>query len=254
MSSLTITGGDVKNGQIILNTEKPKPIFYTINFNNITERIEFEPNVGEKRLEVTSLLLSLFDNISPGLNTDTFKSEGVKYVLNSGLYTAGIDLISALNTVTAGVLTWTFMPITKRIKVESSGGVNFSIDDCRLLNLILGFDNGSIDGSNSEYTSVQIMNLFPWSHYLLKCDKVESSSYYDSNKQISMAIPVNTFDYVSATSITFDKNGYFNNSMRTYVGNLFPMRLQLSVLFLDNSQSLIPFAKNQKCSLTLCVY
>jgi len=243
------------NTTVDAETDERKKTFYTINFNNEEERIEFSPSIQADNIEIVSLLLSLYDNIHAQLLTSTLVYDigagDVTVTLTNGLYTAGADLVASLNILMGGAgFTWTFDSASKRITVANAA--NFSIDDCRLLNLIIGLND--VDGSTNSYTSTQILNLFPISHYIVQCDKIVSNSYYASNRTASILIPTDTFDFVSASTIKFDRNSYYNGTMQLYGGNVFPMRLELFVLFLDDSIAKIPFSENQKCSLTLAVY
>ena len=232
-----------------------KPTFYAINFPNDGEPIFFEPNIRGDRLELVSFRLPLFDNVSGGLSTSTLVYDigagDVSATLDDGDYTAGADLIVALNLKTPG-LVWVFIPATKRIKVTAA--MNFSIKNCRLLNLILGFELDSVDGTTDTYTASQIMNLYPFSHYLLHSDKIVSNSYFAENRLASMVIPVAAFDFVGARAMVFTRDSYYYRALRTYSGNLFPMQILVSVLFVDNSTALIPDEANQKYSITLAVY
>lgn len=235
-----------------LNTSMPT--FYAINFANDGEPISFYSSTLTGRLELVSIHLPLFDNVSPGLETNQIQyNTGVGATLTcpSGFYNSGADLVIALNAATV-VLSWTFNQLTKRVTVSSAG--LFSMSDCRLLNLVLGFEKGSIDGSALEYESTQIMNLFPYSHYLVNCDKLITNSFFAENRTISMAIPLDSFDFISGRTVFFDRNSPYHGAMRRFSGNLFPLRITVDVLFIDDTYTIIPLAVNQRYSMTLASY
>lgn len=230
--------------------------FYTINFNNETSRIDFRPNSEGKNIEIVDLLLSLFDNIHADLNTNklvyNIGAGDVTVTIPQGFYSTGVDLVAALNTqMSAAGFTWTFNIVTKRINVSHASNITFT--DSRLVNLILGFESGEVNGSTNSFESSQLMNLYPYSHYILQCDKINSNSFFATNRTASISIPVDTFNFISSTSIKFDRNSYYNNTLELNSENVFPLDIKIYLLFLDDTLTLIPFTDNQKCSITFMI-
>jgi len=225
--------------------------FYAINFDNSSDDINMEPMTRNSTLELVSLHIPLFDNFDATLSTSSFVYDigagDVIVTIPSGFYTTGLDLVTALNLYSP--LTWAFSALTKRITVSYTGA--FSIDDCRLMNAVLGFAGGAVDGTALTYTAPRIMNLFPFSHYVVFCDKVSQNSYFASNRQAALTIPIDTLDFISGRTITFDTTSQYYESLGTFSGNLFPLRIQIAVKFTDNGVVFIPVKENQVFSITL---
>ena len=232
--------------------------FFTVHFNNDDNRIYLNQNIQGNYLDIISVHVPVFDNISSGLKTNTFTYDvgagSVAVTLPDGFYTAGADLISELNTLTSADLTWSFDLITKRVNVTSTGGGNITFNNCRLINLILGFGIDQVNGAASTYTTKQLINLFPFTHFIIRNSKIETRTFYSGDKLASLALPIDTFTFVSSSTIHFDVCSYYTGALKLYKDNIFPMEFEMRVLFNDNTNELIDFAENQKVGLSFCVY
>lgn len=228
--------------------------FYILKLNNDSLDIVFNTNYVGSKIEFVSLSLPLFDNIDYLFESSDIIINGNTYYLNTGLYLSGLDIATSLTALTNPIesVTWAFDSATKRL--VASGAANFTITETRLSSLYLGF-NGNKAGA-ATYTSDRLINFFPFSGIILNSNKFPQKITYkdeDGNDQsVSFLFNIDTFDFVSKTTLTIDKNSFYANEL--YINSresLFPIKMELDVLFVNGSAYKIPLSDYSTAELVV---
>lgn len=225
------------------------PSFYSFNFEN-DDVIDFDRNKIGTKVEIVELGIPCFDNI--GEHFDTCKLIGdhmgmpFHFNLATGCYTNGDDLATALTTLTT--LTWTFDSITKRMGVTDA--LPFSFLKSKLTQLILGFDDDNHGGPTTSIVANNSLNLFPFSHYVLKSGYLPQRSFIPGGRVAVVTINISTFDFITTTRVLFNKDD-FRSELLTFSDNFFPASFSLWVYFLDGSFYQAPLKQNLKVNMMI---
>lgn len=202
--------------------------------------------------DILSLTIPIFENISDSLSTNklTINISGTEttHILPNGHYDSPADLCTQVTNVTG--LTCTFNPLTKHITL--SGSTNFIISDGSLLNNIMGFLPGQIDGSSNNYTSRDITDLFPFTHLLIDISSMPRRTLIgDGSKSATFVVGFDVFGFLSRQTIRFTTNDYINGmyDQGGRYGTRFPTRITVSLLTTDGRKVKFPLSENQRITV-----
>ena len=229
--------------------------FYILKIPNDKKPIVFSDNyVNGRHPEFVSISVPLFDNICTQFDTNTVIINGNTYILKNGLYMSGIDIVSVLNDLTSTTenVNWSYNSIIKRFTVSSSS--IFTLDSTRLSSLMLGF-SGENTGQES-YSANQICNFFPFSAILINSNKfprkINYLNEFGTDDTASFMFTIDTFDFVSKTTLVIDKQSFYAHQLFSdSVIPLFPIIIELKVLFTDGSSKVIPLSSTNTAELVI---
>jgi hypothetical protein len=225
------------------------PAFYTFNFKN-NEDVAFDRNKIGTRAEIVEVGIPCFDNICDAFETRLIECDvgGLPTIayLDTGCYTNGDDMAAELTAKTP--MTWTFNSITKRMVVTHAA--NFTLMPGRLLRMVLGFNDYPYALPVASLTANDSLNLFPFSHYIIKSPNLPQRTYLQQARTCVVAINISTFDFVTTTRTVFTKDSYRAGTL-TFSDNFFPASFSLWVLFLDGDFKMAPLKDNLKVNMSL---
>ena len=214
---------------------------------NVVNNIPYEFNEAlyYKRLIIKSITLPVFNNVSSQLQTNIINDGVMDYVVDEMIYSIPADLITNLNTAFGG--TYTSSISSQRVTI--SGAVNFSLNDSRLLNDILGFSSNQCNGSAASYTADFNINLFPYNYVVVDCDldfkritnNLNSISFVIPNKGQNFYYSNNEKNTLDTIDIELARGS--NKSIKT-------VKFSFSVMFYDEEIRLIDF-QNEKVGIIL---
>lgn len=213
-------------------------------------RVDYTSNAIGPGVKLIEIAVPIFDNVCDEFETRQIEGDigGLPFIvdIDTGCYTNGTELAAELTAKTP--ITWTFSTVTKRM--TASHGANFTLMPGRLLRQILGFNDYPYALPAASVTANDIINMMPYSHYIIDSDKMSTNTKLANGKECSIALSLNTFDLVTSHKTRFDVDDYYRDAFQ-FNGALFPMELQFRVLFLDGDIKKVPLKDNLKVTLTL---
>lgn len=237
-------------------SERPDSSFYLLRLTNDGEFNQFTANFTSSKFEFVSLSVPLFDNILPVFGTDIISINGNEYTLPAGLYTFGPDMVDQLNALTTSAekTVWSFDTIRKRITVSTNDNTNFTLEQTTLSQLILGFAGDKLGASS--YSADNLINFFPYSAIILNSDKFPRRIMYQdslgNDQAASFLFTIDTFDYVSKTTLRLDKNSFYAGELFMPARQtLFPLKITVEVLFNDGETYLLPLSNTLTAELVI---
>ncbi len=210
---------------------------------------------------VSEVVLPTFNNVQPNFNNNqliyNIGGGDVITPITSGFYTDYNALITEVNTkLSASSALFSVSIDSNSLRTTISHTSNFSIDDNKLLNNMLGFESGAINGTTTSYTSTYPINIAPYNNILLYVSPSSITTHTDSSISSSITIPVANYNYYDKLCYSIDKNAfeYDEDILRMSNTNVSRITARAHVKFSsDDDVAAIDFGQD-KISLKLMYY